>query len=269
MDTPIVSSAPKNMDIIPWEAFLGLEKSHTPLVSMSIGVFDGVHPGHRSLINMVVSSAMESRGGEPWIITFRNNPKKVLRPDTFPGDLLPLRDKLNKLESLGIRAVIIIDFSEGFGKLKGVDFISLICEHCGLRFLAIGEDFHFGCGMDTNAVSARPLLEKRGVEVAILPPVYHGGSKISSTRIRGFIQAGDFSAARIMLGHAYRINLEGIGGKNCKSAARTEIGQVIPREGVYPVIFSGKDGSREGKVNIDARGISWHYDGDVEAITFV
>jgi hypothetical protein len=167
---------------------------------------------------------------------------------------------------LGIHTCVIIDFSGEFGKLKGADVLSLICGRIDLRFLSIGEDFHFGCRMDTNADKAKAFLEPRGVAVQILPPVYHDGKRISSTRIRGFIQDGEFREAASMLGHPYRLALGAAGDKG--RIAKAELAQVIPRAGRFPVIFEGA-GRKEGFADADGQGISWHYDGNVEAITFI
>jgi riboflavin kinase/FMN adenylyltransferase len=253
------------MRILSWEEFLRLERKDNA-AAMTIGVFDGLHAGHQALIERVLGFS-QSGAAAAWVITFRENPKKILRPALYPGDILPFQDKLEKLEGFGIHTAVIIDFSAGFGKLKGDDFMSLICGHCALNYLAIGEDFHFGFRMDTGAEKAKEFLAPLGVRVDILPPVYHGESRISSTRIRAFIGEGDFRAAVSMLGYPYRILLHGGGKKG--GALKTELAQVVPKAGRYPVIFEGTAGRREGFADVDACGISWHYDGNVEAITFV
>ncbi|MDR1932576.1 MAG: FAD synthetase family protein [Spirochaetales bacterium] len=253
------------MRILNWEEFLRLDKNHPPAAAMTIGVFDGLHAGHRALIGRIVSFAAASPGTAAWVLTFRENPKRILRPGSYPGDILPLQARLDKLEALGIHTCVIIDFSAGFGKLKGADFMSLICGSCSLRFLSIGEDFHFGCGTDTNAEKAKDFLEPLGVRVDILAPVYHEGSRISSTRIRAFIRDGNIPAALSMLGRPYRLEVRGAGERR----AITELSQVVPRLGRFPVIFEGTAGRCGGFADSDGRSISWHYDGDVEAITFI
>jgi FAD synthase len=259
------------MEILDWDDFVGREKKPDFSAAMTIGVFDGVHAGHGELLKAVRDFVLKKRaGGEEaraCVITFRENPKKILRPDAYPGDILPFADKLAKLEDAGMDGAVIIDFSAEFGKLQGVDFMSLIYGHCPLGFLAVGEDFHFGYGMDTGAGKARAFFEPLGVRVDILPPVYHGGSRISSTRIRGFIRDGNFSAAASMLGHPYRLVLPGRGAVG--KAPREAISQALPRKGSFRVVFEGTAGPREGNLAVDGDGISWHYDGNVEAITFV
>ncbi|MCL1817788.1 MAG: FAD synthetase family protein [Spirochaetaceae bacterium] len=257
---------PRNpMKIVSWEEFLRRGQGKNSPAALTIGVFDGVHAGHRRLLEAVRDFARgASVETEALAITFRENPKKILHPETYPGDILGFQDKLKKLEDAGMDAAVIIDFSAEFSKLKGADFMSLMCGGCDPRFLAIGEDFHFGCRMDTDARKTKAFLEPRGVRVAILPSVYHQGARISSTRIRGFIEDGNFPAAAAMLGHPYRLTVSGTGG-----ARRCELSQVVPRAGSFPALFEGTGGAREGTLKAEADGIFWHYDGDVEAITFV
>ena len=255
------------MKILPWEEFLRQGRTGSAPTALSIGVFDGVHAGHRQLLDAVRDFAhgpSAPPGAEALVVSFRNNPAGVLYPETYPGDILEFQDKLNKLEDSGMDGTVIIDFSAEFSKLKGADFMSLICGSCALRFLAIGEDFRFGCGMDTDAQKTSAFLEPRGVRMAVVPSVYHWGQRISSTRIRGLIEDGNFSEAAAMMGRPHKLKLKGRGG-----VRRAEIAQVLPRRGRFPVLFEGSCGPREGKLTADEDGIWWHYDGDVEAITFL
>jgi riboflavin kinase/FMN adenylyltransferase len=259
------------MEILSWEELLGREKKREAPLAMTIGVFDGVHAGHGELLKAVRNFAGEKKAAgeeaKACVITFRENPKKILLPGAYPGDILRFTDKLAKLEDSGMERAVIIDFSAGFGKLTGADFMSLVFAHCPLEFLAIGEDFHFGCRRDTGARKAKAFFEPLGVRVDILPPVYHEGQRISSTRIRGFIRDGNFSAAVSMLGHPYRLVLPG--GRGAGRLAREAFTQALPQKGSFPVVFEGTAGRREGVLAVDGHGVSWHYDGDVEAITFI
>ena len=258
------------MDIVSWEEFLRGKKKNG-VFALTIGVFDGVHQGHKRLLKTVWDFAHTGHSGEPdmqaCVISFRENPKKILHPKSYPGDILVFEDKLAKFEKAGMDCVVIIDFSLDFGKLKGVDFMSLICDHCRLRFLAIGEDFHFGYRLDTGAEKVKVFLEPMGVKVDIIPPVYHEGERISSTCIRGFILNGNVTAAARMLGYGYTLIGQKFRGRD--SSARAKITQVLPRKGSFPALFEGTSGQTEGVLTVDEHGISWHYNGDVEAITFL
>jgi riboflavin kinase/FMN adenylyltransferase len=257
------------MTVRSWEEFIGSRKDERTPVGMSIGVFDGVHKGHLALVTRILDNAAAA----PWIVTFRSNPSRSLHPESYPGDLMSLGHKLEKLETLGIATTIIIDFSQDFSKLRGADFLSLIRRHCALSYIAVGEDFHCGRDMDTNAGTAKELLKREGVHVEIVPPVFEDGERISSTRIRNFVMNGDLGSAEKMLGHRYKLDLssgipEGAGLK--KTLKKAGLFQVAPEKGKYAVIFENAAGiPKEGSVDIDENTISWHYNGKVEAITFV
>jgi len=257
------------MTVIGWDAFIGSVQRKNAPVALSIGVFDGVHRGHQALIGRV----LEERSLEPWLLTFSRNPVLSLSPRRHAGDLMSLRHKLEAFAGMGIAGTIIVDFSRDFSRLKGAVFLSLIREHCALSCLVVGEDFHCGSEMDTGAEKAKILLEKDGVRVDIVPPIFYSGERISSTRIRNHVVAGSLAPAEAMLGRRYRLDLsaatvEGFRGR--KRLDKEALTQVTPRSGSFPALFEGPGGiAKEGILDIDEKCISWHYDGAVEAITFV
>jgi riboflavin kinase/FMN adenylyltransferase len=258
----------RKMRILKWDDFLLMRPEETSQVSMSIGVFDGVHKGHEALIKSILSVNDLS----PWIITFKDSPDRVFNSKDYPGDLMTYGQKLKKLASFGIETTVIIDFSQEFGKLSGAVFLDLIRKHCVLRYLAVGEDFHCGNNMDTGAKAAKTFLEPAGIFVNIVPPVFQEGSIISSTRIRRAVEKGDFTSAEKMLGHPY-VLLPASGDKTTVNGPvrilKSAISQVLPKKGRYPVMFHSGNGRKKGLVDIDEEVISWHYSGIVEAITFI
>jgi FAD synthase len=180
------------MQVITWT---DLTSYPFPLpYSATVGVFDGVHLGHQALINKVVN-----RGPNPTAITFRQNPKGILSPETYGGDIIGLEEKLALFEKLGITRTILIDFSENFSRLEGRFFIETLLDR-GLAFLAVGENFRCGCGLDTDAAAIRRITAGRGVETEVLKPVLFAGERVSSSRIRAAISAGEFEKARALLG---------------------------------------------------------------------
>jgi FAD synthase len=196
------------MQVIPWTDFTAtlfplfpssfsspIPYSLFPIpYSASIGVFDGVHLGHQALISKVVS-----RGPNPTVITFRQNPKGVLSPETYSGDIIALEEKLALFEKLGITRTILIDFSENFSKLEGRFFIETLLDR-GLAFLAVGENFRCGHRLDTDAAAIKRITAGRGVETEVLEPVLFEGERVSSSRIRAAISAGKFEKAQLLLG---------------------------------------------------------------------
>ena len=256
------------MEILSWDEILQKSKNAFSHIALTIGVFDGVHRGHQTLLQRILGR----KGETPWVLTFKSNPSKVLFPETYAGDLMTLRQKLEKIESFGIAGAVIIDFSQDFGRLKGADFFSMLWNSLPLSYLAVGEDFHCGNRMDTNAEKARNLMEPRGVVVEIVPPYFFHGAVVSSTRLRRSVLNGDVQSVKDMLGHPYSIDVSGLKtaiGERGTSLGKKNLSQVLPKSGTFPVVLMGPEGEKEGTLEIDEHIISWNQRGQVEAITFI
>jgi FAD synthase len=182
-------------------------------LSVTIGVFDGIHLGHQSLIRRICEppapcSQVPNPSSLlpvtcyllPAVVTFRENPMKYFNPDGFAGDIYTLDQKLGLLESLGVKLTALIDFSEEFSKINGRDFIDLLLGGKPVVLLALGENFRCGHGRDAGVVEIQSLARAQGVEVWAAPPVMDGGKPISSNRIRQALAAGRFEEAQRMLG---------------------------------------------------------------------
>ncbi|MDR2792366.1 MAG: FAD synthetase family protein [Treponema sp.] len=175
-----------------------------PPSAMTIGVFDGVHLGHQALIRKVTE-----RDFCPVVVTFRKNPKQVLAPRTYAGDIITLDEKLRIFECMGVQRTILIDFSEEFRHLKGCEFIELLIYKGNLRFLVVGNNFRCGYCLDTDAQSLKSITTKRGIGCEIVGPLISGGERISSSGIRAAMIAGDWAKAAAFLGR----EMPGISGK--------------------------------------------------------
>ncbi|MDR1903315.1 MAG: adenylyltransferase/cytidyltransferase family protein, partial [Treponema sp.] len=150
------------MLVLDWAEFTGISADgcisseiatsiKTPS-AMTIGVFDGVHRGHQALIREVVE-----RGPFPTVITFKQNPKSILNPQSYTGDIFSLRQKLECFEALGVERTILIDFSDNFSKLKGQEFIDILKKRGNLVFLIIGRNFRCGYKLDTDAARVKAI----------------------------------------------------------------------------------------------------------------
>ena len=190
------------MRILSWEAFIQSDTDRP--IAASVGVFDGVHRGHKRLIDLVRSRApiMES-----CVITFRENPKRILRPSSFRGSIYSLEKKLEVLESEGLDICVLIDFSADFGTLSGAEFLGLL-KKAHLGFLTVGPNFRCGHRMDTNAAALAETCQKLGIETLVAEPVLYAGYPVSSTRIRNAILEGRLIEVSEMLGHPYEIEYE-------------------------------------------------------------
>lgn len=255
------------MNVIGWNDFLRKTQSLGFPVSLTIGVFDGLHRGHQALI----AEISREEGTLPWVMTFHPHPSRVLGKRPYPGDIMTRRQKVRYLGAFGIHTTVIIDFSWDFGTLRGTEFLSFIQKAGYVRLIAVGENFYCGYNMDTSARRMKDLLEPVGINVRILSSVSWKGEVVSSTRIRSLIQKGDLSGAAEMLGHPFELDVKDLPAVwedgRC-AVSRTAITQVLPRVGAYPVVFQTQDSEEKGMVEINEKSISWRFNGSIDAITF-
>jgi riboflavin kinase/FMN adenylyltransferase len=243
--------------ILAWEAadnpgaMPGTGISGAP-AALSIGVFDGVHRGHQALIQRVVSQSA-SLGLVPWVVTFRQHPRGVLKGDS-QGDIYSLEQKLDILESLGIFGTLLIDFSGNFSKIGGKAFIEELGKRLDPVFLAVGSNFRCGYRLDTDAAALRSITVGAGIRTEILHPVLEGRHPVSSSRIRAAVRAGDMAQAALLLGRKLRIDLRGIVPAGDGAVSVYDMGaarRILPPEGPYRVLVFGRDGTGEGEIKID------------------
>jgi len=211
------------MRVISWEDYVGVRHSRIgelgvgsreDSLALTIGVFDGVHRGHQSLIQRICSASTPDPHSPPiphssfltshssllpTVVTFKQNPQKVLKPDAFPGDIMNLDQKLGILADLGVQLTVLIDFSEEFSKINGRAFIDLLLGR-PVKLIALGRNFRCGYRLDTGAEQIRSLAEALGTEVWIAPPVMDEGQPVSSSRIRQALAAGRQTEAERLLG---------------------------------------------------------------------
>jgi riboflavin kinase/FMN adenylyltransferase len=188
--------------ILDWDEFINADPGKP--VAASVGVFDGVHRGHQRLLSLVKAKTPSM---ESCVITFRENPKRILRPNSFKGSIFSLEKKLQILESEGLDICVLIDFSADFGTLSGAEFLGLL-KKAQVGFLTVGPNFRCGYKMDTNAARLAELCVGLGIEAVVAEPVLYSGHPISSTRIRNAIVEGRLTEASDMLGRPYEIEYE-------------------------------------------------------------
>jgi riboflavin kinase/FMN adenylyltransferase len=206
---------------------------------MTIGVFDGVHRGHAALVSRVAS-----RGPNPTVVTFRENPKKILSPHRYEGDIFSLEQRLSALEGLGAVRVILIDFSEEFSTINGWDFINLLEDQGGAVFLAVGSNFRCGYRHETGAELIKQRNALKGIPTEIVQPVMDKTGPVSSSRIRAALAAGDLTGAGDLLGRKPELDLSGIRGlpfardeKKGLVYDAASFHRITPPDGTYPVFI--------------------------------
>jgi riboflavin kinase/FMN adenylyltransferase len=183
------------MQIIEWRQFL--EESFPlsgKLSSMTVGIFDGVHRGHQALLKQIVT---HDENKIPVVVTFRQNHK------TEHDNILTFSQRLEIFESFGIQVTVVIDFTEEFRQMPGIEFLKILLKHGNVGFFAVGNDFRCGYQQDTDAVMIQNFFTSHNIPAEIVPKVMEGSLPVSSSRIRSAINAGDVELAQKMLGRTY------------------------------------------------------------------
>lgn len=209
--------------------------------ALTVGSFDGMHLGHSSLIQSVVSHA-EKNGLVPGAVTFRSSAKKLLQDD-WDGELTVLEQKLELFAEKGMAFVVVIDFSPDFSKMDGTSFMETLRSFCGMRFLAEGKDFRCGHNGSMDMDSIKELSLRKGFVVETVPDVSGAdfdGGRISSSAIRGAVMRADFWSAQKMLGRPFSFYAANLSWHEEDSrwfaASCEESMQVLPADGVYDVV---------------------------------
>lgn len=175
-----------------------------PIV-LSIGVFDGVHLGHRAVLARALAGA-KAMGGTAVALTFDPHPARFLRPEQAPRLLTSTAHKARLIAAEGMPALLVIDFDAEFAAQSPADFVRrLATAACPLGEICVGENWSFGKGRAGNVALLRELGAELGFKVAEVPSVSIEGAVVSSTRIREAVERGDLEVARRLLGRDYTI----------------------------------------------------------------
>jgi riboflavin kinase/FMN adenylyltransferase len=169
---------------------------------LTIGNFDGVHRGHRALIERMTAKAREL-SLPSCVLTFEPHPREFFAPERAPARLARLRDKLELLAAAGVDRTHIARFDARFAALDAGRFIDEVLKKgLGVRWLLVGRDFRFGA----RRAGDFSTLQDRGFEVEAMPDVQEGSERVSSSAIRAALAAGDFALAERLLGHPYTLS---------------------------------------------------------------
>ena len=208
-------------------------------MALTIGVFDGVHLGHRYLISQLKELARQ-HGWLSGVVTFRQHPQKVLSSQTKPPFLTNLAQRTDLLKNEGADAVITLSFTPELARLSARQFLGLLKKYLRMRGVVIGPDFALGRNREGNAETLRQLGQEMGFSVTVVPPIIIDGEVVSSTAIRNALAKGDMKRAQNLLGRPFSLHGEVIPGAGRGTGlgfptANLDIdrGQAFPAEGVY------------------------------------
>ena len=187
-----------------WDGLAAVPADHGPSV-VTVGMFDGVHRGHRALLDRVAAEAA-ARGLPAGAVTFDRHPLEVLRPEAKPPLLTTLDRKVALLGAAGMDFVLVLAFTEELSQVTAEAFArEVLMEGVGARVVVVGDNFRFGHKAAGDPALLAELGRPRGVAVVAVPLHADGGEPVSSTRIRAELARGDVRAAAASLGRAYAV----------------------------------------------------------------
>ena len=206
---------------------------------LSIGVFDGVHLGHKHLFKQLTLKA-EEQNLMSVVVTFKQHPQEVLSPQTKLPFLTSLEQKIRLIKNEGVKAVIPLSFTRELAQISAHQFVSLLKKHLRMRGLIIGPDFALGRNREGNINILHTLGQSMDFSVTVVSPATINGEVISSTDIRNALARDDMKKAHDMFGRYFSLHGRVITG----SSRGVELGfptanlnidpqQALPADGVY------------------------------------
>ena len=207
--------------------------------AVALGSFDGLHPGHRSVIAAVTERAAQ-RHLVPTVVSFWPHPREVLFAEARLRLDLP-SEKLALLEPLGIEQLVLVPFTRELAALSPEAFVQQVLhEQLQAGLVVVGANFRFGAGRSGSTTTLQQLGAERGIEVQIQPLLAEGEEQFSSSRIRRALAAGDLQEATRLLGRPYRfggsvVSGRGLGRQLGWPTANLQVDgrKFLPLEGVY------------------------------------
>jgi riboflavin kinase/FMN adenylyltransferase len=227
--------------------------------AISIGVFDGVHLGHRYLLGEMMHSARTS-GYLSGVVTFDRHPHELLAPQKQMRYLTTLEDKLHLLGETGLDFVVALPFTRELSQTTARDFVQSLVDRLRMRELWTGPDFALGRDREGNRSYLTDLGEELGFRLHRLEPVEHAGRAVSSSNIRTLLREGDVAEAAALLGRfSYLDGKVVVGARRGHRlgfpTANLEIDQslLLPANGVYVVRACWGTDNHAGVANIGQR----------------
>lgn len=248
--------------------------------AVTIGAYDGLHIGHRAVIEQVKAIAVE-RGLASAVVTFDRHPASVVRPESAPQLLCDLDQKLELLESTGVDVAVVVTFDVARAAETAQDFVQdVLVDGLSARCVIVGSDFHFGKGREGNVALLESIGPVAGFDVLGVELVdTEGGTggtgreKVSSTTIRSAIVAGDIDSANSMLGRHHQVR----GVVERGDARGRELGFptanvavpgniLLPADGIYAGYLIAEDGSSKPSAISLGRRPTFYADADTSLL---
>jgi len=217
---------------------------------IAIGNFDGVHRGHQSVLKRALEEAGK-RGSACLVLTFEPHPRKVFRPDVPLFILTPPAMKAKLLAELGFDAMVEQPFNRGFAALSAESFVTDVLEsRLGVGHAVTGFDFHFGKDRRGGPAFLMESGARHGFGVTLVDAFRdEGADVVSSSRIRGLLEAGDVTQAAGLLGYRFTVEAQVTGGQQLgRTLGFPTANMKMPldfalKHGIYAVRFRRSDGT--------------------------
>lgn len=227
---------------------------------LTVGNFDGVHRGHRTLIDALCDEA-DSRGVPSMLMTFEPQPREFFAGTKLPARLTRFREKVHLLGQTRLDRLLCLPFNERTANIEAEWFArDFTVDQVDAKHVVIGDDFRFGRGREGDLALFEKFGREYGYEVSAMSTLLQGEDRISSTLIRQTLAEGDFGAATHMLGHEYFIMGRVVYGRQLGRQLNVPTANIrlqryrAALEGVYCVTVEGiGDTVRQGIANIGVR----------------
>lgn len=229
---------------------------------VTVGTFDGVHIGHRTILKRLNELAKEN-DGESVLLTFWPHPRLVLFPDDNELKLLStLNERIELLEESGIDHLIVHPFSVDFSRITALEYVrDILVKELNVSKLVIGYDHHFGRNREGNLEELKTMAPDYGFEVEEISAQEIDDVNVSSTKIRNALLEGDLSKANEFLGYRYSVSGKVVKGRRIgrsigfptANVHPDESYKLIPGEGVYSVMVESDGRSFRGMANLGSR----------------
>jgi riboflavin kinase/FMN adenylyltransferase len=245
--------------------------------AVTVGSFDGVHIGHRELLERLAARARE-RGLRSLLVTFDPHPLEIVNPAAAPPLLTVGEEKIEVLVETGVDYLVVVPFTPELAHLEAEAFVDLVLRgRFRMQYLLMGHDHRFGRNRAGSVSTMKQLGSQRGFEVEVLGPVTaDGGPPVSSTSIRRAVAGGDLERATVALGRPYAV-----GGRVSHGEKRGRLlgfptinvplpspRKLLPPQGVYAVRVQTPSGAYAGMLNLGPRPTFGEAEVTIEAHLF-
>jgi riboflavin kinase/FMN adenylyltransferase len=203
-----------------------------PRPAVAVGNFDGVHRGHQALVAAAARTAAAT-SGTAVVLTFDPHPARVVAPDAAPAALMTLEQKAAVLGRLGVHALAVLPFTPAVAAASPAEFAdAVLARALGASAIVVGSNFRFGHGRAGDAGT----LRGRGFTVVEVAPVMHAGARVSSSRVREALAAGEVGEAAVLLGRRHVVEGPVVAGDGRGRTLGIPTANVAPRNETLPAV---------------------------------